>query len=143
MNSISTAEGRAGGLGVGRRASSVPGAEPTATSRAPQVRSSGSNIANSSRKVFEMQEMSAVPARARERALAGREIYEARLARRISEGGPGAAEAAMALLEHRDPPSLEAAAAIVRDHRTISPDAFDCLADAWETYRHIQHQSLD
>jgi hypothetical protein len=49
----------------------------------------------------------------------------------------------MTLLEHCDPRTLEAAVALLGDHDTVSQDAFDRLADAWETYRHVQHQSWD
>jgi hypothetical protein len=69
--------------------------------------------------------------------------YEARLARIILEGGSEARAAAMTLLEHSDPPTLNAAVALVADRGTLTSDAFDLLADAWESYRHLKHLSWD
>ncbi len=71
------------------------------------------------------------------------ERYDARLARGILEGGPDAPTAAMALLEYRDPPTLAAAVALLADYGTATEAASSCVADAWETYRHVKHQSWD
>jgi hypothetical protein len=49
----------------------------------------------------------------------------------------------MTLLEYRDPPSLEGAVALVGAREAITTDAFDCVADAWETYRHLRQLSWD
>jgi hypothetical protein len=57
-----------------------------------------------------------------ERAAA--ELYEARLARRILRGGAGAAEAA-------------------RSQGVLTSEARDCVADAWETHRHLRELSWD
>jgi len=71
------------------------------------------------------------------------QCYEARLARAIREGGTNASTAAMTLLEYRDPPSLKAAVALVASQGAVTTDAFDCIADAWETYRHLRQLSWD
>ncbi len=71
------------------------------------------------------------------------EHYDARLARAILEGGSSASAAAMMLLEYRDPSTLDAAVALVADQGTVTEDAFDCVADAWETYRHLKHLCWD
>lgn len=72
-----------------------------------------------------------------------RQCYEARLTRAIREGGSDASAAAMTLLEYRDPSSLEAAVALVAAQGAVTTDAFDCVADAWETYRHLRQLSWD
>lgn len=84
-----------------------------------------------------------MPVRASGAGARGSERYEVRLARSILAGGPGAAVAARALLEHSDPPTLDAAVALVAAAGGITEDAFDRLADAWETYRHVKHLSWD
>jgi hypothetical protein len=71
------------------------------------------------------------------------ERYDARLARSVLDGGPNAVTAAMTLLEYSDPPTLTAAVALLADHGAVTEDAFNCVADAWETYRHVKHQSWD
>lgn len=71
------------------------------------------------------------------------EHYEARLARSILKGGSNASAAAMTLLEYRDPATLDAAVALVADQGTMTEDAFNCVADAWETYRHLKHLCWD
>ena len=71
------------------------------------------------------------------------ERYDARLARSILEGGSSASAAAMTLLEYRDPSTLDAAVTLVADQGTVTEDAFDCVADAWETYRHVKHLCWD
>lgn len=71
------------------------------------------------------------------------ESYDARLARSILDGGPGAPTAAMTLLEYADPPTLTAAVALIADFGTVTQDAVNCVADTWETYRHVKHLSWD
>lgn len=71
------------------------------------------------------------------------ELYEARLARRVLDGGSNASAAAMTLLEYREPQTLSAAIALVAAQGAVTEDAFDRLEDAWETYRHLQHLCWD
>ncbi len=71
------------------------------------------------------------------------ERYDARLARSILDGGTAAPTAAMTLLEYADPPTFTAAVALLADFGTVTQDAFHCVADAWETYRHVKHLSWD
>ena len=71
------------------------------------------------------------------------ESYDARLARSVLEGGLNAPTAAMTLLEYRDPATLDAAVALLADFGTVTEDAFNRIADAWETYRLVKHQSWD
>jgi hypothetical protein len=71
------------------------------------------------------------------------ESYEARLARSVLARGPDAPAAAMTLLEHADPPTLTAAVALIADVGTVTQHAFNCVADAWDTYRHVKHLSWD
>jgi hypothetical protein len=47
----------------------------------------------------------------------------------------------MTLLEHADPPTLTAA--LIADVGAVTQHAFNCVADAWETYRHVKHLSWD
>jgi hypothetical protein len=85
----------------------------------------------------------AVPLRARKRGLAATQTYEARLALGVRDAGSGAPLAAMRLLEYLDPPTLQAALVRLDELGALSVEAFDFLADAWETYRHLRHQSWD
>ncbi len=71
------------------------------------------------------------------------EHYRARLARAILEGGPNALEATMMLLEHGEPDTVEAAVALVADQGKVTGAAFDCIADAWDTYRHLKDLTWD
>ena len=69
--------------------------------------------------------------------------YEARLARRVLVGAPDAAQAAMALLEHCEPATIDAAVALVAGRNRLTVGAFDRVADAWETYRHLKNLPWD
>lgn len=71
------------------------------------------------------------------------ETYDARLARAVLHAGPEAPSAAMAFLERNDPATLDAAVALIAPYGAIKKGAFDFLADAWETYRHLRHLSWD
>lgn len=84
-----------------------------------------------------------MPLRAAEPPAAVSERYDARLARSILAGGSSAPQAAMTLLEYRDPATLDAAIGLVADQGTLTEDAFDCVADAWGTYRHLKHLCWD
>lgn len=84
-----------------------------------------------------------MPLRLRRRDAAAPQDYETRLAQAIRGGGDRAPVAAMRLLEHLDPPTLQAAAARLAEQQTLNVEVFDRLADAWETYRHIRHLSWD
>ncbi len=84
-----------------------------------------------------------MPLRASGTSVGGLETYEARLARSVLGGDSSAEASARALLEHSDPATLDAAVGLVVPFGAITADAFDCLADAWETYRHFKHLSWD
>ena len=71
------------------------------------------------------------------------EVYEARLARRILDGGPDSASAARLLLEHVEPATLAVAFALVGEQGPLNEVALDCIADAWETYRLVMYQGWD
>jgi hypothetical protein len=71
------------------------------------------------------------------------ERYDARLAREVLAGCSSAPLAAMTLLEYSDPATLDAAIALVAGEGRVTEDAFDCVADAWETYRHLKHLCWD
>jgi hypothetical protein len=62
---------------------------------------------------------------------------------RILDGAPDASQAAMKLLDYSDPETLDGAVALVAAHGTLTTEAFDCVADAWETYRHFKDLSWD
>ena len=80
-----------------------------------------------------------MPLRSARMRVVASQRYDARLARRILEGGTDASRAAMTLLEYGDPSTLDAAVAMIADHGTVTAaDAFDCVTDAWETYRHLE-----
>ena len=82
-------------------------------------------------------------ARAPRSRICSRESYEARLARIILAGGDHGRAAAVTLLEHRDPATLHDAASLLADQSRVTADAFDLLADAWESYQHIKNLSTD
>lgn len=69
--------------------------------------------------------------------------YRAQLARTILGGGSNADETTMMLLEYCEPTSLEAAVALLLDQGTVTAAAFDRVADAWETYRHLKDVTWD
>lgn len=83
-----------------------------------------------------------MPPRSEGRRRAGNS-YEARLAGLILADEGGAGSAATALLEHRDPASLDAALRLVARHGTLTVAAFDRLADAWDRHRHVRHLGWD
>jgi hypothetical protein len=84
-----------------------------------------------------------MPLREAEARPAVSERYDARLARDVLEGGSSAPRAAMTLLEYSDPATLHAAIALVAEEGAVTGDTFDCVADAWETYRHLKHLCWD
>ena len=84
-----------------------------------------------------------MPLRAPRASVVGSESYEARLAQCILVGAPDASQAAMTLLEYRDPSTLDAAVALVANQGTVTEAAFNCIADAWETYRHLRDLGWD
>jgi len=49
----------------------------------------------------------------------------------------------MVLLESCEPETIEGAVALLADQGTVTVDAFDRVADAWETYRLLRHVSWD
>jgi hypothetical protein len=49
----------------------------------------------------------------------------------------------MELLAHNSAETLDQAVALVAAHGVVTTEAFDCLADAWETYRHFKDLSWD
>ncbi len=69
--------------------------------------------------------------------------YEARLAQSVLAGALGAERAAMTLLERCEPQTVDGAVALVVGQGGLTVDAFDRIADAWETYRHLKHLSWD
>jgi hypothetical protein len=69
--------------------------------------------------------------------------YEARLAQLVLLGTPDGSLAAMTLLERCEPQTIGAAIALVAGQGRLTVDAFDRLADAWETYRHLKHLGWD
>lgn len=71
------------------------------------------------------------------------EQHRTQLARSILGGGSNADEATMMLLEYCEPTSLEAAVALLVDQGAVTGAAFDRVADAWETYRHLKDVTWD
>lgn len=69
--------------------------------------------------------------------------FEAQLAQRILVGTPNASEAAMTLFERCQPQTIGAAVGLVASHGRVTVDAFDRVADVWETYRHLKNLSWD
>ena len=69
--------------------------------------------------------------------------YDAQLAERVLLGGKNAEQAAMALLERCQPETLEDAVGLLARHGRLTGQAFDRLADAWATFRHVKHLSWD
>ena len=84
-----------------------------------------------------------MPLEAAQARAAVSERHRAQLARTILGGGSNADEATMMLLEYCEPTSLEAAVALLVDQGTVTGAAFDCVADAWETYRHLKDVTWD
>jgi hypothetical protein len=81
--------------------------------------------------------------KARRDTAIGVATYQQRLAKRILDGGADASRATMELLEYSDVETLDEAVALVAAHGVVSTESFDCLADAWETYRHFRDLSWD
>jgi hypothetical protein len=77
------------------------------------------------------------------RTATGQITYEERMRARITGGGPDALEAAIALMEQRDPCSLEEAMRIFPAGDECSPACRDVLMDAWDCYFHIRGMSWD
>lgn len=69
--------------------------------------------------------------------------FEGRLAQLILIGAPNASQAAMALFERFEPQTIGAAVSLVSSQGTVTADAFDRIADAWESYRHLQYLTWD
>jgi hypothetical protein len=63
------------------------------------------------------------------------------LARRVLAGGSDASEAAIMLMESCEPETIDGALALLAGQGTVTVDAFDRVADAWETYRHLRYVS--
>ena len=72
-----------------------------------------------------------------------RYTYEERLARRVANGEPNAADAALELLVYANPRTLAEAVALVWPDRRVPPDRFDALAQAWDLYWHLRDTPCD
>lgn len=64
--------------------------------------------------------------------------YEQDLSRRVLEGEPDALEAATDLFESRQPRTLTEAVELVSPNGEITPEAFDCVARAFDRYWHLR-----
>jgi hypothetical protein len=69
--------------------------------------------------------------------------YEARLAEKVTDGGPGAVEAALELLERHEPATLLEAVKLVCGDGPCAGFAFDAIADAWGTYHVVRNMPWD
>jgi hypothetical protein len=69
--------------------------------------------------------------------------HTGQLAKCVLAGAPDASQAAIILLESCEPETIDAAVALLADQGTVTVDAFDRIADAWETYRHLKNLSWD
>lgn len=69
--------------------------------------------------------------------------YEERLAEKVTDGGAGAVEAALELLERREPATFSEAVKLVCVARPCAGAAFDAIADAWETYQVVRYMPWD
>lgn len=49
----------------------------------------------------------------------------------------------MELLEHFQPQTIGAAVGLVEAEGALTVEAFDRIADAWATYRHVMHLTWD
>jgi hypothetical protein len=73
----------------------------------------------------------------------GTYTYEVRLAKRVANGEPNAADAALELLVYANPGTLAEAVALVWPDRRVPPDRFDALAQAWDVYWHLRDTPCD
>ena len=69
--------------------------------------------------------------------------YEERLAEKVTDGGPGAVEAALELLERRQPATFLEAVKLVCGDGPCAAAAFDAIADAWGTYHVVRDMPWD
>jgi hypothetical protein len=69
--------------------------------------------------------------------------HEKRLAARVADGEPNAADAALELLERTNPQTLDDAVALVWPDRKVPPERFDAVAQAWDFYRHVRDMPRD
>jgi hypothetical protein len=60
------------------------------------------------------------------------------LAEKVTDGGPGAVEAALELLERREPATFLEAIKLLCGDRPCTDAAFDAIADAWGTYHVVR-----
>jgi hypothetical protein len=68
--------------------------------------------------------------------------YDDRLAREVLDG-EGDAIAAIASFERQEPASLTAAAQLLSGHGTLTTEAFDRVACAYDIYRHVRNMPCD
>jgi hypothetical protein len=66
-----------------------------------------------------------------------------RLRIRVICGGPDALDAAIALMERRDPSSLEQALGLVPNSGELSPRCREVMAEAWDRYFHMKSMPWD
>lgn len=69
--------------------------------------------------------------------------YDARLARSALRGEPEAVDSAIIFFERNSPPTLHEAIELLRGYGEISPQAFQRIDEAWDTYWHLRYQPFD
>jgi hypothetical protein len=62
--------------------------------------------------------------------------YDRRLAQAVLDGAPDAERAALTLFERREPRSRTQAIDLVVPFGPVPPETFDCIARAYDVYRH-------
>jgi len=72
------------------------------------------------------------------------ETYAERLRDRLSQGGPDAVQAAIALMERYDPGSIEEARELCSGRPSeLSPESQEAVTEAWGRYFHIRTMSWE
>lgn len=64
--------------------------------------------------------------------------YEQDLSRRVLDRSPDSLDAAAALFESRQPRTLTEAVELISPSGEITPEAFDCVARAFDRYWHLR-----
>ena len=72
-----------------------------------------------------------------------RPTYDDRLRASVMRGGGDAVEAAIVLMERRDPDSLEEALELIPGSADLSSGRQKVLVEAWDRYFHMKNMSWD
>ena len=69
--------------------------------------------------------------------------FDERLARRILQGEGNEVQAAVTLFERHDPVTLEDAVGLLEAYGSVTPQAFEHAAEAWDIFWHLRDMPCD